>query len=112
MQFRWCGDFAMSGASSKQSEYRANRLITLKGIVLLLIVAVAIGLIVCAAMALVGLPCPNTYRTWLHESSMWIMKIRARHAQGDAVGAAAACAYVTVWSTVKIRGRTDLSYSS
>jgi hypothetical protein len=63
VRFMWCGDFAMSGASWKQLEHLVNRLIKLKGIVLILIVAVAIGLIVCAALALVGLPCPNAYRT-------------------------------------------------
>jgi hypothetical protein len=40
---------------------RPNRLI--KGIVLILFVAAAIGLLVFATLALVGLDCPNAYRT-------------------------------------------------
>jgi hypothetical protein len=51
----------MDAESWKQSEYRANQL--LKKIVLILIVAVAVGLLIFATFALVGLPCPNTYRT-------------------------------------------------
>jgi hypothetical protein len=40
---------------------RPNRLI--KGIVLILFVAAAVGLLVLATLALVGLDCPNAYRT-------------------------------------------------
>jgi hypothetical protein len=40
---------------------RPNRLI--KGIILLLFVAVAVGLLVFATLALVGVDCPNPYRT-------------------------------------------------
>jgi hypothetical protein len=58
----------MDGATWKRSEHRANRLI--KGIVLTLIAAVAVGLLVFATLALVGLDCPNAYRTSLGERSM------------------------------------------
>jgi hypothetical protein len=100
-------EIVMDVASWKRSEHRL-----IKRIVLILIVAVAIGLLVYAALALVGLPCPNRYRTWLHESSVWIMKIRAGRAQSDAVGAAVACAYVTICATMRVRGRTALLYRS
>jgi hypothetical protein len=53
----------MDAASWMQSKHharkRVNRLIN--GIVLVLIVAVAVGLLVCATLALVGLDCPNAY---------------------------------------------------
>jgi hypothetical protein len=47
----------MDAARWKQPEHRARRLIN--GIVLILLVTVAVGLLVCATMALVGLDCPN-----------------------------------------------------
>jgi len=58
----------MVGASWKRSEHRANRLV--KGIVLTMLAAAAVGLLVFATLALVGLDCPNAYRTWLGERSM------------------------------------------
>jgi hypothetical protein len=58
----------MVGASWKRSERRPDRLV--KGIALTLIAAVAVGLLVFATLALVGLDCPNAYRTWLAERSM------------------------------------------
>jgi hypothetical protein len=61
-------DFVVHGASRRQSEHRASRPVKLNGIALILIVGVAIGLLACAMLGLVGLPCPNAYRTWLHES--------------------------------------------
>ena len=97
----------MDGASWKQSEHRAIR--PIKRIALALILVVAIGLLVCAMLGLVGLPCPYAYRTWLHESSMWIRKITERHAQSDAVSTAVACAYISVCATMRVRG-IDLSY--
>jgi len=64
----------MDGASLKQSQHRATRLIKLKAIVLILIAVVAIGILICAALGLVGLDrsnfrldCPIAYRTWLGE---------------------------------------------
>jgi hypothetical protein len=63
----------MDGASSKrsglhtgraslegaiQSELRDRDIRLLKGIVLILIVALAIGFLACATLALVGLDCP------------------------------------------------------
>jgi len=70
----------MSGASWKETGHRANRPIKLNGIVLILIVTAAIGLLVCTTLELVGLPCPNAYRTWLGETSMWMSNIIERHA--------------------------------
>jgi hypothetical protein len=58
-------------ASRLQSELRggerANRLIDLKAIVPILIVAAAVGVLAAATLALVGVGCP--YRTQVGESS-------------------------------------------
>jgi hypothetical protein len=53
----------MDAARWKQSEHHARKRVyrLINGIVLLLIVAVALGLLVCATLALVGLDCPNAY---------------------------------------------------
>jgi hypothetical protein len=44
-----------------RADARPNRMIN--GIVLILFVAAAVGLLVFATLALVGLDCPNAYRT-------------------------------------------------
>jgi hypothetical protein len=46
------------GASLMQSELRERAIRLLKGIVLIFIVALSIGLLACATIALVGLDCP------------------------------------------------------
>jgi hypothetical protein len=101
---------ALAGAiRNKLRAERANRLTEV--IVLILIATVAVGVLICATLALVGLDCPNAYRlTWLGEGSMWITKITERYHQSDAVGSAVACAYVTVCATIRVRGKTVLSY--
>jgi hypothetical protein len=92
-----------------QSKLHEHAIRLLKEIALLLISAVAIGLLVCATLALVGLPCPNAYRTWLGDTSMWISNITERHAQSDSVGAAVARAYVAVCPGMSVSRRTALS---
>jgi hypothetical protein len=48
---------SLEGAA--QSELRERGIRLLKGIALILFVAVAVGLLACATVALVGLDCPN-----------------------------------------------------
>jgi hypothetical protein len=53
----------MDAARWKPSEHHARQRVyrLINGIALMLIVAVAVGLLVCATLALVGLDCTNAY---------------------------------------------------
>jgi hypothetical protein len=97
----------MDAARWRQSEHHARQRVhrLINGIVLILLVTVAVGLLVCATLALVGLDCPNAYP---HIVGRKASGYRG-HIQSDAVRAEIARAHVTVCLTIKTRRGTVLS---
>jgi hypothetical protein len=109
---------AMDAASWRRSEHRTNRLI--KVIVLIFLVAVAVGLLACATLALVGLDCPNANPRIVGRKSsvdngstqsgdVGAAGARAGSTQSGDVGAAGARAYVTACATMRISRGTAFS---
>jgi hypothetical protein len=97
----------MDAARWRQTEHHARQRVyrLINGIVLILIVTVAVGLLVCATLALVGLDCPNANPHIVGRKASG----HRGDIQSDAVSAEIARAHVTVCPTIRTRRGTALS---